>query len=204
MKAENNNIFQDVPDNPESTERYLFYLHGLIVEELGIRPQSEEHGFYEYQLILEELAQDGFIVISEAREKGTQVKPYAEKVASQVKKLLTNGVPPEHITILGASKGGVIGAYVSTMLQEKKINYVYLAGLFEKYLTDENLKLYGNVLSIHDRSDKLSITPSLYFQRSEGLGEFEEIVLSLDLGHGLLYKPYREWIDPILKWGKTK
>ena len=204
MKAENNNIFQDVPDNPESTKRYLFYLHGLIVEVAGIRPQSEEHGFYEYQLILEELAQEGFIVISEAREKGTEIKPYAEKVASQVKKLLAHGVLPEQITIIGASKGGIIAAYVSTMLQEKKLNYVFLAGLFEKYLTDENLKLYGNVLSIHDRADKLSITPPLYFQRSEGLGEFEEIVLSLDLGHGLIYKPYREWIDPMLKWGQTK
>ena len=90
------------------------------------------------------------------------------------------------------------------MLQEKKINYVFLAGLFEKCLTDEKLKLYGNVLSIHDRSDKLSITPALYFQRSEGLGEFEEIVLSLDIGHGLIYKPYREWIDPILNWGMRK
>ena len=204
MKTENKNIFQDVPDTPESTQRYLFYLHGLIVEVAGIRPQSEEHGFYEYQLILEELAQEGFVVISEAREKDTQIKPYAEKVASQVKKLLAHGVLPEHITIVGASKGGVIAAYVSTMLQEKKLNYVFLAGLFEKYLTDENLKLYGNVLSIHDRSDKLSITPQSYFQRSEGLGEFEEIVLSLDLGHGLIYKPYREWIDPILKWGKAQ
>lgn len=204
MKAENNNIFQDVPDKPESTKRYLFYLHGLIVEVAGIRPESEEHGFYEYQLILEELAQEGFIVISEAREKGTEIKPYAEKVASQVKKLLAHGVLPEQITIIGASKGGIIAAYVSTMLQEKKLNYVFLAGLFEKYLTDEKLKLYGNVLSIHDRADKLSITPPLYFQRSEGLGEFEEIVLSLDLGHGLIYKPYREWIDPMLKWGQTK
>lgn len=204
MKAQNNNIFHHVPDNLDNTKRYLFYLHGLIVEEAGIRPQSEEHGFYEYQLILEELAREGFIVISEAREKGTQVKPYAEKVVSQIKKLLSNRVLPENITILGASKGGIISAYVSATLQEKKINYVFLAGLFEKCLTDENLKLYGNVLSIHDRSDKLSITPQLYFRRSDGLGEFEEIVLNLDIGHGLIYKPYREWIDPLLKWGKTK
>lgn len=204
MEAKTYNIFQHVPDNLENTKHYLFYLHGLIVEEAGIRPQSEEHGFYEYQLILEELAKEGFIVISEAREKGTQIEPYAEKIASQVKELLANRVLPENITILGASKGGIISAYVSTKLQERKINYVFLSGLFEKYLTDENLKLYGNVLSIHDRSDKLSITPPLYFQRSEGLGEFEEIVLSLDIGHGLIYRPYREWIDPMLRWGKKK
>jgi hypothetical protein len=200
----NSNILQCVPDNPDSTKHYLFYLHGLIVEEAGVRPQSEEHGYYEYQLILAAFAKEGFIVISEAREKGTQVRPYAEKIVSQIKKLMANKVLPENITILGASKGGIICAYVSNMLQEKEINYVFLAGLFEKCLKDENLKLYGNVLSIHDRSDKLSITPVLYFQRSDGLGEFEEIVLSLDIGHGLIYRPYRDWIEPILKWAKKK
>ena len=204
MQAINSNILQRVPDNPDITKHYLFYLHGLIVEEAGIRPKSEEHGYYEYELILEALAQEGFIVISEARRKGTQIKPYAENIAYQIRKLLVNGISPRNISIVGASRGGIIGAYISTMLMEKEVNYIFLAGLFEKYLKDENLKLYGNVISIHDRSDKLSITPALYFRRSEGLGEFEEIVLNLDIGHGLIYKPYREWIDPILEWLKVK
>jgi len=198
------NIFQHVPDNPDNTKRYLFYLHGLIVEVAGIRPKSEEHGYYEYELILEALAKKGFIVISEVRGKGTDIKHYAENIASQIKKLLVNGVSPENITVVGASRGGVIGAYISNLLRKKEMNYVFLAGLFEKYLDDENLKLYGNVLSIHDRYDTFSITPTLYFQRSEGLGTFKEIVLNLDIGHGLIYKPYREWIDPILEWMKTK
>lgn len=197
-------ILQHIPDDPQSTQHYLFYLHGLIIEEAGIRPKSEEHGYYEYQLILEELSREGFVVISEARPKGTEIKSYADNVAGQIKELLANGVLPGNISVVGASKGGIIGAYISTILREKGINYVFLAGLFEKCLTDKNLKLYGNVLSIHDRSDKLSLTPSLYFERSEGLGQFEEIVLALDVGHGLIYKPYREWIDPILVWLKTK
>jgi hypothetical protein len=197
------NIHHQIPENPDSTKRYLFYLHGLIVEEAGIRPQSEEHGYYEYEMILRAFASEGFIVISEARAKGTQIKPYAEKIVSQIKKLLENKVLPENITIVGASKGGIISAYVSCVLREQKINYVFLAGLFEKCLTDENLKLYGNVLSIHDRSDKLPITPALYFQRSDGLGKFKEIVLSLDVGHGLIYRPYREWLEPMLKLVKT-
>ncbi len=204
MQAMNSNILQQVPVNSDSTKRYLFYLHGLIVEEAGIRPKSEEHGYYEYQLILEELAKEGFIVISEARKKGTEIQPYAKHIASQVKQLLTSGVSRENITIVGASKGGIISAYVSSMLREKEINYVFLAGLFEKCLTDENLKLSGNVLSIHDRSDKQSITPTLYFQRSEGLGRYKHIILTLDIGHGLIYRPYREWIDPLLAWVKTK
>lgn len=197
-------ILQTVPTKPDSNGNYLFYLHGLIVEEAGIRPKSEEHGYYEYELIVSELAREGFIVISEPREKGTEVIPYAKKVVSQVENLLENGVVPANITVVGASKGGVIAAYVSCILCEKDINFVFLAGLFEKCLVDESLKLYGNVLSIHDSSDKLSITPSLYFQRSEGLGNFKEIVLSLGLGHGVIYKPYREWMDLLLDYAKQQ
>lgn len=204
MQKMKNIILGCPPVDADIENSYLFYLHGLIVEEAGIRPKSEEHGFYEYQLILQELAKEGFVVISEARAKGTEIKPYAEKVVSQVRLLLAQGVPPGNITIVGASKGGVIGAYVSNMLQEQELRYVFLAGLFEKCLVDKDLKLYGQVLSIHDRSDKQSITPSLYFQRSEGLGNFQAIILSLDLGHGLIYRPYREWIDPILQWGKVR
>ncbi len=193
-------ILQNAPTNPDITKAYLFYLHGLIVEEAGIRPKSEEHGYYEYERILLELAGEGFIVISEARKKGTDIKSYAEHIASQIKSLLNSKVPPGNITVVGASKGGVISAYISTILRDKRIRFVILAGLFEKFLPDENLKLYGHVLSIHDRADKQSITPELYFQRSEGLGNFKSIVLCLDIGHGLIYKPYRQWIDPMLNW----
>ena len=200
MQTKQNRIHQDPPDNPDPTLNYLFYLHGLIVEMAGIRPKSEEHGYYEYELILAELAQEGFVVISEVREKNTAIRPYAEKIAGQIKTLLDKGVPPGNITLLGASRGGAIGAYVSSILREKQINYVYLAGLFEKYLDDEELKLYGHVLSIHDSADTLGITPQLYFARSEGLGKFKAIMLNMEKGHGLLYKPYREWIDPILDW----
>jgi hypothetical protein len=35
MQAMNANILKHVPDNPDSTKHYLFYLHGLIVEEAG-------------------------------------------------------------------------------------------------------------------------------------------------------------------------
>lgn len=203
MVAGNNTLLLQVPDNPDNSRRYLFYLHGLIVEEAGIRPKSEEHGYYEYELILEALAGYGFVVISEVRAKGTQIKDYAENIAGQIKKLLKSGVAPANIIVVGASKGGVIASYVSTILKERDLYFVMLAGLFEKCLVDEHLKLHGKVLSIHDRADKLSITPGPYFQRSEGLGTFKEIVLGLDNGHGLIYKPYKEWIDPMLAWVKV-
>ncbi len=200
MKTAGLQALQNVPDNPDVRKRYLFYLHGLIIEEAGIRPKSEEHGYYEYQRIVDALAWEGFTVISEAREQGTKVRPYAEKVATQINHLLEKKVPAQNITVVGASKGGIIGAYVSTMLRIKEINYVFLAGLFEKCLQDERLVLYGKVLSIHDQADKLPITPEMYFQRSKGAGQFKAMVLDLGVGHGLIYKPYREWIEPLLDW----
>lgn len=193
-------ILNQPPDKPEKSSRYLFYLHGLIVEFGGIRPKSEEHGYYEYQRILEALASEGFIVISEVRAKDTEVQSYARKIVKQIRSLLDNGVPPDNITIVGASKGGAIAAYISSFLQEEKLSYLILAGLFEKYLEDENLILHGKVLSIHDLDDHLKITPQAYFQRSKGLGEFQEIVLDLKKGHGIIYQPYREWLDPFIEW----
>lgn len=204
MQTTNTDIFQRVPDTPDSSKKYLFYLHGLIVEEAGIRPKSEEHGFYEYQLILEAFAKKGFVVLSEPRPKGTQVKPYAEELVSQVKILLGAGVAASNITIVGASKGGIISAYISNLLQERDIQFVFIAGLFEKCLVDEKLSLYGRILSIHDRSDKLSMTPDQYFARSIGQGSFKKIILKLDIGHGLIYKPYPEWMEPTLGWISSK
>lgn len=196
------NILQLPPKVCDPSALYLFYLHGLIIEVAGIRPKSEEHGYYEYEQILAALARCGFIVISEARSKNTQVSQYAGQVVAQINGLLGSGVPPGNITVVGASKGGIIGSYVSAMLKNRDINYVLLAGLFEKCLVDEDLKLYGRVLSIHDRSDTLSIVPDRFFQRSEGLGRFEKIVLELDLGHGLIYQPYLEWLEPLCQWVK--
>jgi hypothetical protein len=197
-------ILQQVPEKCDISASYLFYLHGLIVEEAGIRPKSEEHGYYEYQLILEELARHGFVVISEARPSGTQVKPYAELIAAQINALLRQGVAAGRISVVGASKGGVIGAYVANILKHREINYVILSGLFEKCLVDQELKLYGRVLSIHDRADKLSIVPEQFFQRSRGLGEFRQILVDRNLGHGLIYKPYPEWLEPLRQWLKAR
>lgn len=200
QKFSRGKILHQPPDVPDASNRYLFYLHGLIVEIGGIRPKSEEHGYYEYERILEALASKGFIVISEVRGKDTQVQSYARKVSDQIRSLLDNGVPPNNIIVLGASKGGAIAAYVSSFLKEKNILYLILAGLFEKYLEDENLKLHGKVLSIHDRDDTLKITPQRYFQRSKGLGNFKEIVLDIHKGHGIIYQPYQEWLDPFMQW----
>ena len=104
-KETSRRIFGEMPDEIEASARYLFYLHGRIIEEKGVRPTHPRFGVYEYREILETFADLGFVVISEVRPSAADVATWAERVGGQVRRLVSGGVPPEHITVVGFSKG---------------------------------------------------------------------------------------------------
>src|ERR1044072_247377 len=81
-------VLNDVPEKIDAKARYLFYLHGSIVEAGNRRPVSPKFGVYEYEEILETFRRGGFVVISEARKKDPEIEPYAARVAEQVRRLL--------------------------------------------------------------------------------------------------------------------
>ncbi len=187
--------------------KYLFYLHGKIIEDQGIpRPRSERFGYYEYEKILETFRNRGFTVHSEMRPANTNVAAYAEKVAGEVKKLLQAGVPPGRITVVGASKGGVIAILISALLQNPSIHFVFLASCHEaalKNLQDMRTQVAGNILSIYDSADDTGCGSCQDFFTSalgKKLGRTKEIVLNLGLGHGILYRPLPEWVEPVVAW----
>jgi hypothetical protein len=195
-------ICRDVPEKIDAKARYLFYLHGRIIEQKGIRPTSEKHGVYEYEKILEALKDKGFIVISEARGSRTPVGGYAQTVAYQVSKLLKAGVPPSHITVVGASKGAIIAMQASTMLANKEINFVFMAGCSDYVYHRFDTDFYGNILSIYDEKDDQVGSCRKFVEKSTGINKYKEIVLKVGTGHGILYKPLKEWIDPVVKWAR--
>ena len=192
-------IFPDTPDKIDTKAKFLFYLHGRIVEIKGIRPISEKYGAYEYEKIMEALKNRGFIVISEARGRNTHAGQYAQKVVSQVNRLLEAGVPPENITVVGASKGAFIAMIVSTRLQNKEVNFVFLAGCADS-VRKFDLDFYGNILSIYDEKDQLVGSCQKFFENSTGINRHKEIKLKVGTGHGIIYKPLKEWIDPVVQW----
>ncbi|HYO92764.1 MAG TPA: alpha/beta hydrolase [Pyrinomonadaceae bacterium] len=194
-------IWKEIPDKIDPSAKYLFYMHGIIVENEGIRPTSPRFGVYEYEQILETLAGKGFIVISEARPKGTIVTKYAAKVVSQINKLLKAGVAPQHITIVGASRGGGIAIAVSSQLRNRDVNFVIMAacGDFDIYKTFRT-DLWGNVLSIYDHKDTVTSCQPFFDKSKTGLNRHREIVTKLGVGHGLLYRPLKEWVDPVIEW----
>ncbi len=193
-------IWKEIPDKIDPRAKYLFYMHGMIVENEGIRPTSPLYGVYEYEQILDTLASKGFIVISEARPRGTIPTQYAAKVAGQINALLKAGVSPRHITVVGASRGGAIAIAVSSQLKNRDINYVIMAAcgnsdIYKTFRAD----LWGNVLSIYDYKD--SVGPcEQFFAKATGLNRHRQIEVKLGVGHGLLYRPFKEWVDPVVEW----
>jgi hypothetical protein len=181
--------------------RYLFYLSGYIVEAGNTRPVSPKFGVYEYEQILETFKASGFIVISEARKKDPEIEPYARKVVGEVRQLLNAGVPAEHITIVGASQGAWIAMLASTYLENRKLNFVFIAACSANKEFLKTVNLHGNILSIYETSD-LAQSCRDYRADGTGINDWKELALNTGLKHGFLYRPMKEWVEPTIAWAK--
>ncbi len=197
-------ITNSLPKKIDKTGRYLFYLHAKIVEEQGVDGISQEFGKYEYKNILNTLSTAGFVVLSEPRPKNTNSEKYADKVVAQVDSLLKAKVTPEHITVVGASKGAWISIIVSSKLKNANINYVLMGICDDAYdYSLDMFKICGNVLSIYEKSDSLGGScAKLISNNKDCISGTKELELNLGNGHGFLFKPYDEWINPVIAWAK--
>jgi len=183
---------------------YLYYLHGAIVEEKGIRPVSEQWGVYEYEKILETFREEGFVVDSEARPSGTDPVRYARKLAERIRASIDSGVAAERITVVGASKGAIIAMLTSTYLEEQEVGFVTVAACNDWVFDNIDFDLHGRILSIYEESDERNGScREEYLRRSHGISRFEEIMVSTGLGHGVLYRPIDEWVGPSVDWARA-
>ena len=195
-------IFADVPAEVDPGARYLIYLHGAIIETQGERPTHPRFGVYEYREILEVLAGRGFVVISEARPAGTARTAYAALVVGQVEALLADGVPPEHVTVVGFSKGGGIAITASSLLANDGLNFVFMGACRPWYESRPEIVPRGRLLGLREASDELVGGCEPLFDRAVG-GERREVVTELGGGHGAFYRPNPEWVDPVVEWASV-
>ena len=194
-------IVSSPPANVDRDARYLFYISGYIVEAGNTRPTSPRFGVYEYEEILNTFKQRGFVVISEARKQSNEIEPYATKIAAQVKQLLTAGVSPKNITVVGASQGSWIAMLVSTYVPNRDINYVFIAGCAAENGLLNLVDLHGNTLFISERTD-LPGSCQRFRDDATGISEYQSIEVNTGLKHGFLYRPMSEWIDPTIAWAE--
>lgn len=189
-------------ENKEIDGKYLFYIHGKIIEDQGVNAESEVYGLYQYNEILSKFKEYGFFVISEVREKNTDPEKYAIKVINQIQKLIDEGVSPKNITVVGVSKGSVISMLISSQLKNKEVNFVLIANCNDWVKENFDVDLYGNILSIYESSDKIGQSCNSIFSSSTGLNKSKELKLDLGIGHGIIYKPFEEWMLPTIEWQK--
>ena len=183
-------------------KHYLFYLHGKIIEDQGPHGVSPKFGRYDYPAILATLRARGLEVVSEVRPRDTDPGAYADRVVGEIRELLAHGVAPSRITVVGASKGSVIASLVSTRLRNPRVRYVLLANCNDWLIRTHDPRLTGEVLSIYETSDDLGGTCRPLAARSRRLRRFAEIRLTTGLGHGMVYRPIRAWVDPAAAWAR--
>jgi len=58
------------------------------------------------------------------------------------------------------------------------------------------------VLSIYDSVDEYggSCQDLFTYSDGKGIGRYDELVLNIGTGHGILYQPLDEWITPVVEW----
>jgi acetyl esterase/lipase len=190
-----------VPAKPDPKARYLIYLHGRIIELKGPRPEDPRWGIYEYQQVLDALSRTGVVVISEQRAADTDVDRFAAHVVEQVTQLLAAGVPPEHVSVVGFSKGGGIAIRTSARLNNPGVNFVLLAACGDGDFSKSDLKLTGRTLSIYEESDDVGRScASLFAKSGSSGGDRRELQLKIGGGHGAFYRPHDEWLSPLGNW----
>ena len=182
-----------------SVQSHVIYLHGQIVENYGRHPFSEQYGFYELDSILSSLEQSHTKVYCSIRPASTVPEDYALIVSNQIDSLLSEGVPPNSITVVGASKGAIIASFVSSR-RDTPINYVLLAGNNDFQEANNDWVFHGQVLTIFDPSDQIAGKNYNYWQQRSEATKFKQVELMLGLGHGFIYRPLPDWIEPTNQW----
>ena len=196
-----------LPKQIRKSDKFLFYLHGGVVTELGnnaINQSVPEWVPYEYLNILDSLRKRGFDVISENRKPGVEESVYVIKIAKQIDSLHKAGVKTKRIIIVGASAGSNIVLNLSPKLKDRQMKYVIMGGCWpDAYKGYESIELYGKFLSIIETTDPHG-TCNRIFDTRKTLTSWKEIKLNMGLSHGFICKGYNEWVDPVVDWFNEK
>lgn len=184
--------------------RFIFFLHNRFLETHDLNELHPQYGKTAYMEIISEFENNGFTVLSEKRNGNVNARDYAILIISQIDSLIRTGVSAKHITVVGTSKGGYIAQYVSTLANNKNLNFVFIASFQESDLQNiPEINYCGNILTIYETSDPFGVSA---FKRKENstckITHFEEIELHTGLRHGFLFQPLRAWMQPTMAWAK--
>lgn len=197
-------IFESLPDKINSSDKYVFYSHGFIVEGIDPTPIHERWGQYNFPAIKKELADSSYHLIATHRPAKTHPFEYAQQLSKQVTKLLKNGVPASNISLVGFSRGGFITAIASTNLKNMDINVVILAACTSGLAKKVEIAIYGHLFSVYETSDSVGSCGDVVARSVNTVSSYKEISISTGKEHGAFFIPRKEWIAPVKAWLKRK
>lgn len=184
----------------DSHTNHVFYLHGRIIELQGIDAVSEQFGRYEYDQMIDSIKVTGAVLHNEIRTKQTDFQEFCNKVSEQINALIKQGVSPNRITVIGASKGGVMAMSISH-INEHPIKYVLLAANNDDIERENEWNLHGRILAFYEVTDSLASKDYQHWiDVSTDAVEFNQIALKTGLGHGFIYQPLSVWWQPTKKF----
>lgn len=188
----------------ENDDRFIFFLHNRFLEEHKLNELHPEFGRTEYKEIIAEFEKSGLKVISAKRNGNVNAREYAIGIVRQIDSLIKKGIEPKKITVVGTSKGGYIAQYVSTLANNPNLNFVFIASFRNNDIQDiPEINYCGNILTIYEKSDPFGVSALERKKMSTcEIKHFKEIELNNGLGHGFLFKPLKEWIEPTINWAK--
>jgi pimeloyl-ACP methyl ester carboxylesterase len=193
-------LYDRLPDRIDADARYVVYSHGLIVEGDNETPVSPEFGRYDFPAIRRALFDDGgFNLIAPHRPRDADYGRYVDTLVSWVRQLISAGVRPGRITLVGFSRGGQMTASASSRLASQQINTALIAICSNgDFVRDPPLNLGGRLLSLYETSDTVGSCAGLA-ARSH-LVSFKEIAISTGRSHGAFFQPLPVWMGPLREW----
>ncbi len=182
--------------------KHIFYLHPAIVESEGWNATHPIFGVFEGDKIIRSLKLPNTKLHYEIRNQATDFHSFAEDVSQQIDDLISGGIKPDHISVIGASKGGVLGMYISH-INKQPIRYVLLASNTTNIEAQNNWQLHGKILAIREKSDTICSQNFSHWQKqSPSLTQFKEMDIHTGLNHGIVLKCRPEWLNPTKDWIK--
>lgn len=182
-------ILDRLPENINPDEKYVFYSHSYS----GVGGVSD---------ITISLSDPDYNLIAYHRPPHTYPSQFSRFLASQVKVLISKGVEPNDITLMGYSDGGVLSILTSLELENDKINVVIMAGCAGIIKVNPTIEVYGHVYSIYDNKDDFAESCQFLIDRSKHAKSFTELTIDTGEGHGAFRIAADEWTEPVKKWIK--
>lgn len=196
-------IFWRFPNKVSPSERYLFYVHGKIIETEGVSPISPRFGHYQFHRIVTRLAKGQANVIARVRHGKTDPNAEAFRLTNEIRYMLKKGVPADHISVAGFSKGGYITLLTANRMQRSDVRYIVMAGCTNGIVDGSDKVadgLQGTIMSMNDATDDLGFSCQPLFERNPQLTANMDVIFETGKGHGLFYRADPTWIEPLLQW----